>query len=131
MVSLLQDPISDRRGLLRDGEALAEALGEGLHAAVGRPRHQQTVLPARQAQLQSVPAPHLRQGIGQVAGGLQGGASLLPQALGQPFQLRQGGSLQGQGRRAVLEGALLGPPDAIGREHPGQGMEQHPAHAQP
>lgn len=28
-MTLLQDPISDRRGLLRDGEALAEALGEG------------------------------------------------------------------------------------------------------
>jgi hypothetical protein len=30
VVTLLQDPISDRRGLLRDGEALAESLGEGL-----------------------------------------------------------------------------------------------------
>jgi hypothetical protein len=29
-MTLLQDPISDRRGLLRDGEALADALGEGL-----------------------------------------------------------------------------------------------------
>ena len=27
---LMQDPISDRRGLLRDGEALAEALGQDL-----------------------------------------------------------------------------------------------------
>ena len=30
VVTLLQDPIGDRRGLLRDGEALAESLGEGL-----------------------------------------------------------------------------------------------------
>ena len=30
VVTLLDDPISDRRGLLRDGEALAESLGEGL-----------------------------------------------------------------------------------------------------
>ena len=30
MVTLLQDPISDRRGLRRDGEAFAESLGEGL-----------------------------------------------------------------------------------------------------
>lgn len=30
VVKLLQDPISDGRGLLRDGEALADSLGEGL-----------------------------------------------------------------------------------------------------
>jgi hypothetical protein len=30
VVTLLEDAISDRCGLLRDGEALAESLGEGL-----------------------------------------------------------------------------------------------------
>ena len=30
VVPLLDDPIRDRRGLLRDGEAFAETLGEGL-----------------------------------------------------------------------------------------------------
>jgi hypothetical protein len=29
MVALLEDPIGDRRGLLRDGKAFAETLGEG------------------------------------------------------------------------------------------------------
>ena len=30
MVALLEDPIGDRRGLLRDGQAFAGTLGEGL-----------------------------------------------------------------------------------------------------
>lgn len=36
MVPLLHDPNGDRRGLLRDGEALAEAVGEGFQQWTGQ-----------------------------------------------------------------------------------------------
>ena len=36
MVTLLHDPIGDRWGLLRDGEALAEALGKAFQQRTGQ-----------------------------------------------------------------------------------------------
>ena len=93
------------------------------------PGHLQAPLAARGPQLQA------HQGGGTVAGAiaglLQGLAGLGQQAIATPAQLAHQGRLQTQLLRLVAQRLLPREPEAIGREHPGQGMEQHPLHAEP
>ena len=93
------------------------------------PGHLQAPLPARGPQLQA----HLGGGTvaGAIAGLLQGLAGLGQQAIATPAQLAQQGRLQNPLHRLVAQRLLPREPEAIGREHPGQGMEQHPLHAEP
>ena len=93
------------------------------------PGHLQTPLPARRPQLQA----HLSEGMvaGAIAGLLQGLAGLGQQAITTPPQLAQQGRLQNPLHRLVAQRFLPREPEAVGREHPGQGMEQHPFHAEP
>jgi hypothetical protein len=109
VVSLLQDPISDRRGLLRDGEALAESLGEGLQQGAreladgtmqradrGRiegeqpePRALQLLMPLAGAAQPAVPG-----GAGPLAFVVEGKAARVPEGHQRPFMASVSASLR-------------------------------------
>jgi len=92
------------------------------------PGHLQAPLAARGPQLQAHQGG--RTVAGAIAGLLQGLAGLGQQAIATPAQLAQQCWLQAQLHRLVAQRLLPREPEAIGREHPRQRMEQHPAHPQ-
>ena len=89
-----------------------------------RPAHLQPLLAAGRPDLQPHPNPgrHRRGAKPGKGPGNELGA-LLPQQ-------GQGGGPQGQAGRALQQPGLLGHAQAVGRQHPGQGVEQHPLQAQ-
>ena len=93
------------------------------------PGHLQAPLPTGGPQLQAQPRCG---GIARKVSSLaQGLAGLGQQAIATPAQLAQQGRLQNPLHRFMAQRLLPREPEAIGREHPGQGMEQHPLHAEP
>ena len=129
----LQPLHHQRLTLHHEAEALAMTRFEG-GAQIARavrvaPGHLQAPLAARGPQLQAHQGG--RTVAGAIAGLLQGLAGLGQQVIATPAQLTQQGRLQTQLHRLVAQRLLPREPEAIGREHPGQGMEQHPLHAEP
>ena len=109
--------------------ARLESRAEGVDGVTVSPGHLQAPLAAGGAQLQAHPR---RRGLPRTITGLpQRLACLRQQTIPAAPQLAQQGRLQHPLHRRRAQRLLVRKTDAIGREHPGQGMEQHPRHPEP
>ena len=128
----LQPLHHQRLALHRVAKALAVARFKGGAKVPGgvpvAPRHLQAPFPARGPQLQAHPCGGAL--ARTITGPPQALARLRQQGIAPAPQLRQQLGFQGPLHRRAAQRLLARKADAVGREHPGQGMEQHLSHAE-